>query len=105
MAETHNKLGACAVNFMRAVAAIPFVKAEQWLRDRLEHEVEVTDGSIPTEIYCSATAFQELTDRGKREIEIMCCCIEGSTQATGYVYVAEDGSTEVDREIKIEPMT
>lgn len=105
MSESHKRLTAAAVRYMRVVANTPFSLAEEWLRDRLEHDVKVADGLIPAGIDCTATAFQELTDRGKREIEITCRCIEGPLQATGYIYIAEDGSTEIDQDIKIESLT
>ena len=84
---------------------IPFSRAEEWLRDRQEHDVELAAGSVPAGIDCTATAFQELTDRGKREIEIVCLCVDGALQATGYVYIAEDGSSEIDEDVKVEPST
>jgi hypothetical protein len=105
MLEAHKRLTAAATAFMRVVAGIPFSRAEEWLRDRMEHDVELAAGLVPAGIDCTATAFQELTDRGKREIEIACSCVEGALQATGYVYIAEDGSSEIDDDVKIELLT
>lgn len=87
---------------MQTVSKIPFVKAEGWLRDRDEYSIEVPGDVIPESVSCTAMAIQEFNEHGQRQIEITCSCFAGETQAIGHVYISEDGTSEIDPEVRID---
>jgi hypothetical protein len=90
---------------MQTVSKIPFEKAEEWLRERDEYSIDLPGEIVPENVSCTAMAIQEFDEHGKRQIEITCSCFAGATQAIGHVYISEDGTSEIDPEVRVGPAT
>lgn len=99
----HEQFLSYARAFIEAVSKIPFAQAEVWLAEQGEYFIETPKGAIPEEVNCSIIPLQEFNDCGRREIELMCGCYAEGMQAIGYVYLVEDGTSEVSPDIRIEP--